>query len=181
MNKVQMQETLQSLLEDGSGGSSLPGLDFDSIVNNLIEKRYAFLKELSPSERQKKEEEIIEYYNTTASNEINSNIAKIKKSYSSINNQIITLQESIAGATASNAIPSVITTGSAASVPNPAYALMENKQKVGTLKSLIETTSSSFVELLDSSLKIDFELPDSILTLIETFKTLKQSLSNIPI
>ena len=34
--------------------------------------------------------------------------------------------------------------------------LMENKQKVGTLKSLIETTSSSFVELLDSSLKIDF-------------------------
>ena len=72
---------------------SLPGLDFDSIVNNLIEKRYVFLKELSPSERQKREEEIIEYYNTTASDEINSNIAKIKKSYSSINNQIITLQE----------------------------------------------------------------------------------------
>lgn len=181
MNKVQIQETLQSLLED-SGGFSLPGLDFDSIVNNLVEKRHgSFLNELSPLERQNKEKEIIEYYNTTASNEINSNIAKIKKSYSLINNQIVTLQESIVGVTASNAIPSVITTGSAASVPNPAYALLENKQKVGTLKSLIETTSSSFVELLDSSLKIDFELPDSILTLIETFKTLKQSLSNIPI
>jgi hypothetical protein len=145
MNKVQMQETLQSLLEDDSGGSSLPGLDFDSIVNNLIEKRYAFLKELSPSERQKKEEEIIEYYNTTASNEINSNIAKIKKSYSSINNQIITLQESIAGATASNAIPSVITTGSAASVPNPAYALMENKQKTMKLFLLKISTFLLFV------------------------------------
>lgn len=179
MDIAKMQTTLTELA-NSSSDISLPGLDFNTVVENIVVKKYSKdLDKLSKEDEKKEKEKLINYYKTTAFNEINSNIIKVKSCTNSLKIQVDNIQTSITNTISTLALPSVVSVPPAA--PNPAYAVFDNKQKVAIITSLIASAALIIIDLLDASIKIQYELPDSVFVLIETFKTLKQSLSSIPI
>lgn len=179
MDIAKMQTTLTELV-NSSSDISLPGLDFNTVVENIVVKKYSKdLDKLSKEDKKKEKEKLINYYKTTAFNEINSNIIKVKSCTNSLKIQVDNIQTSITNTISTLALPSVVSVPPAA--PNPVYAVFDNKQKVAIITSLIASTALIIIDLLDASIKIQYELPDFVIVLIETFKTLKQSLSSIPI
>lgn len=100
--------------------------------------------------------------------------------YSKLNDQLGEIQKAITQTTASNLIPSVITTGAAASVPNPAYTVIENAQKKATIKTMISAASTIAAEMLLAAIELYFELPDAVMILIDTLKSLLLLVNAIP-
>ena len=90
------------------------------------------------------------------------------------------LQVSATKIMASNGVPAVITTGSATSVPNPAYFVIDNSQKKNTLLTVIKNVENTLVKVFESALLLHWELPSSIVTLATTLKSIKQVIKKIP-
>lgn len=82
--------------------------------------------------------------------------------------------------TASNAVPAVITTGSATSVPNPAYFVIDNSQKKNTLLTLIKGSTNILAKVLESAMMVHWKVPNEIIALVEALNVIAQVVKNIP-
>ena len=108
MDIAKMQTTLTELA-NSSSDISLPGLDFDTVVENIVVKKYSKdLDKLSKEDEKKEKEKLINYYKTTAFNEINSNIIKVKSCANSLKIQVDNIQTSITNTISTLALPSVV-------------------------------------------------------------------------
>ena len=90
------------------------------------------------------------------------------------------LHDQLQNIMASSAIPSVITTGAASSVPNPAYTAIEIKQKKAAAKVALIATITVAADMLFAAADLQFEVPDFIMALIESLKALVIILNAIP-
>lgn len=163
---------------------SLPGLELDPIVENFVDTKYgAELSQIEDEEERKAlREKWIEYYrNGDGSEMMKLEIASIKTNFSAAKDQLTFVAEASASAVASNAVPAVITTGAAASAPNPAYALIENKTKKNQLLAMLKNIGACIVNLLKSALIIAFQVPAVVLALIDTLITTKSTVNAIPV
>ena len=132
------QEALDAMDEliNSDGTVDLPGLDIDTVAENYIDKKYS--EELNKiedkEEREKLHQKWVNYYKSGEGKEmLQLEINSIKANFSAAKDQLTYVAEAAASSVASNAVPAVITTGSAASVANPAYAMIENKTKKNQL------------------------------------------------
>jgi hypothetical protein len=180
-NIDQMQTALDKLIN--AGALPIPGLDYDTVVNNLIQVKYKEELDKCPTESERKAavDSLLEYYKKNAKDQIMREINTIKSAYSSAVAQSKYVKDSIAATIAASSIPSVITTGSAVSVPNPVYGLIENKQKKNSLLAILEQLGKMLIDLLHSAIAIAFEIPDTIITLIDSIVPIKSALMAIPV
>lgn len=174
-------EEMMSVITDLTSDVTIPGLDIDTVVNNIVETK--FKNELGtiedPKQKEAEAKKMVEYYKTQGRIEIETQIATIKMSYKSIKNQITQVTAATKTAVASNLIPPVISVPPA--VPNPAYVLVENATKVSSFISMIEGALAKFGEMLLAAVKIAFELPTFIMDLLTTLLDLKKAVTAIPI
>jgi len=175
---IQMQSALTSL----SGGTSLPGLDFDNIVRNIVETNPEYktiLDTYDGESRSNQKQKMIDYLSKPSSKAyIDSQISIIEINYSNLTSGLTQMQEGIISATASNAIPPAIATGIA---PNPVYELIENKTKKNMLLTATDGLTLCLSNLIQSALNIYFVLPDEVLNMINILGALKNSIKQIPV
>lgn len=182
----QTQEILDAMddLINSDGGVELPGLDLDTIAENFVEVKYGDTLSKLPNkeEAESLKEKWTSYYKDGEGRlALQMEINTIKSSFVAARDQLTYIGEAAASAVASNAVPAVITVGSASSTANPAYALIENKTKMNQLLSMTKNVEANLVTLLKSSAQIAFPIPSGVTSLIETLSTVKQTVNAIPI
>ena len=163
------------------GDVNLPGLDLDSVVDNFVDVKYG--KELSEikDEEQRKElrKKWVDYYTKGEGKEtMMLEIDSIKSNFSAAKDQLQFVADAAVSSTASNAVPAVITVGSASSTPNQAYTLIENKTKKNQLLAMLK---AFLVNLLKSAVAIAFAVPAAVISLIKTLTTTKKAVNSIPV
>lgn len=178
----EMKEAINGLI-NSDGAVDIPGLDFDSVVDNMVETDYKEQLDDSKTkeERDDKKKSLVKYYKEKAGAEIEQNINIIKSNFAAAKDGLIYVAEAAAATVASNVIPSVITTGAAASVANQAYVMIENKQKKNTLLGILKNIGNFIVNLLSAAVKILFAVPEMIMSLIKTLTTTKSVVNSIPV
>ena len=182
----QTQEILDAMEEliNSDGGIELPGLDVETIAKNFVEVNYG--EQLSKLPNKEEAEQLkdrwVSYYKDGAAKAaIQMEINTIKSSFVAARDQLKYATEAAASAVASNAVPAVITVGSASSTANPAYALIENKTKMNQLLSTLKNVEANLVTLLKSSAQIAFPIPTEVTTLITTLTDVKKTVNAIPV
>lgn len=180
------QKALDAMNEliNSDGAVELPGLDLNTVAETFVQVKYG--KDLDSiedaEERKKLKEKWVNYYTSGDGRAaIEVEINNIKANFGAATDQLKFVAEAAASSIASNAIPSVITVGTATSTPNPAYALIENKAKKNQLLAMLKNISSCLVNLLKSAINISFTIPDVVFTLIQTLSTVKKTVNAIPV
>lgn len=181
-----IQETIDAMNEliDSDGAVSIPGLSLKPIAENFVDTKYAadLAKIEDKDEREKMRQQWISYYTEgDGKSVLELEIANIKANVGAAQDQLKMVAIATASTTASNAVPAVITTGAAASVPNPAYALIENKTKKNQLLAMLKSIGAFLINAIKSMVAIMFQIPDMILALIKTLTTAKQTVNAIPV
>ena len=179
------QEALDAMDEliNSDGTIDLPGLDIDTVAENYVDKKYG--EELNKiedkEEREKMRQKWVDYYKSgEGKSMLQLEINSIKANFSAAKEQLTYVTEAAASSVASNAVPAVITTGAAASAPNPAYAMIENKTKKNQLLSMLKQIGAFLVNLLKSIVMIAIAVPAAVIALIKTLTTTKKAVNSIP-
>jgi len=178
----EMQDAMNDLI-NSDGVVTIPGLNFDSVVDNMVNIKYKEQLDniQNPEDREEAKNNLISYYYGDARSSVEKSISVIKSNYSAVKDGLSTMSVAITATTASNVIPSVITVGTATSTPNPLYFVVENNQKKNTLLSMLKTLSNLMVELISSAIDILFQLPSIVMDLIGVITSTKSLLNAIPV
>lgn len=180
------EEALKAIDEiiNSDGTVSLPGLELDEVVEHFVDEKYGSkLSEIKDDgERKKMRDKWVKYYKEGEGNQnIKMEINNIKAMYGAAKDQLQFVTEAAESSVASNAIPSVITVGTATSTANPAYSLIENKTKKNQLLSMLKQIGAFLVSLLKSAVEIAFAVPVAVINLIKTLTTVKKTVNSIPV
>lgn len=181
-----IQETVDAMNEliNSDGTIDIPGLSLRPIAENYVDTKYnAELQKIEDKdEREKLRQKWVDYYIKGDGKEVlELEISNIKANIIAAKDQLVMVADAAVSSVASNAIPSVITTGAAASVPNPAHALIENKTKKNQLLAMLKTIGTFLINAIKSMVAIMFQIPDMVLVLIKTLTTTKQIVNSIPV
>ena len=181
-----IQETIDAMNEliNSDETIDIVGLYIDPIAENFVDTKYGFeLDKIEDAEeREKLRNQWIDYYKKGDGKTIlELEIANIKANVSAAKEQLKSVGEAVKSAVASNSVPAVITTGAAASAPNPAYALIENKTKKEQLLSTLKQIGTFLINAIKSMVAIMFQIPDMVVSLIKTLTTTKQLVNSIPV
>lgn len=163
--------------------TAIPFPDDDVLIENYVDKKHKTSLEriLDPEEREKMRQTLIEYFkNGGGKDQITKLKLEFKLMFAKLKEQIDEIKKAIQNTTASNAVPSVITTGAATSAPNPAYTMIENAQKKAALTAMISTASMIAATMLLSAADLQFEVPDEVMLLIDSLKALVILVKAIP-
>lgn len=170
------QEMISQLLD----GSSAPLPSESEIIKGYV----SALHEQAIQESENAEEArnfYIEYYTSgPGAAGIKSMINDFKNNFAELKDGVDDLTVSIAQITASNAMPSVITSGAATSVPNPAHFAIENLQKKKAVQVQVRSLANVAAKIINSSDMLCLALPGGVSSLIESLASLKQALDAIP-
>jgi hypothetical protein len=168
----------------------IPGLNKEKILEEAAKKDESlgsYIKELEEEQKdgtktkeevEKEIKEVIDRYKKVIEPTVTESIAVIQTNYNLIQDSTKQLTENVASAIATTAIPPAI--GAPPVAPNPAYALVENKQKKNVLLSILSTMKNALLNILTAAKKIAFALPDIILGLVDSLSTLTTVISTIP-
>lgn len=176
-------EDMRNILSQLRAGSSIPGLDASSVVDNYVEVEFKdTLDEIKdPEERKKMKNRFVEHYITGPGKQfIDDNIERIKFLYKQVTDSFSALQSSAAQVTALNVVPAVLTVGSATSSPNPAYYVIDNAQKKQALLAIIKSVTDFLQQLFAYAILINFVLPDSVQQLVSLLATVTSIINAIP-
>jgi hypothetical protein len=179
---VQVEEALEEL---SKGGPSIPGLDIDAVIKNIVDIQVKSLEgkiyEVADTVEQAKEDieamrvQLTEYLSTgDAKAAIKAEIDNIKTSAKAATIAIKEIPTSITKMIAENAIPPMITVPPAP--PNPINVGLKVLIARSDFKTIIETIGKILSDLLKSALKIKFEVPNSILAMVNILATLKNTI-----
>lgn len=180
------EEALKAIDEliNSDGTISLPGLELDPVVENFVDQKYGTQLSEIKDEKERKElrDKWVKYYKEGEGKEaIQLEINNIKAKYGAAKDQLQYVLDAAASSVASNAIPAVITVGTATSTANPAYALIENKTKKNQLMAMLKQIGTFLIDLLKSAVAIAFAVPEAVITLIKSLTTAKKTVNSIPV
>lgn len=181
MATIDEMTTTMNRLIDSEGSVSIPGLDFFSVVDNLVEKKYADSLSAceTSTERMEMKDRLSKYYTEGEGKlAVQTEIASIKSNFSAVKDQLSFVSEAVVANTASNALPPML---GAAVAPNPLYIVAENKVKLNQMKAMLKNISACIVNLLKSAINLMFQLPSSVMAVIDTFATVKSAVESIPV
>ena len=174
--------TTRSQMRRLQGNSSIK-LDNDAILDNYIEVEYKDRLDAIEDEKERKKykkkikKEYIEgEYKSWFDNQIASLNDQLKKCEDGLANA----KDAATKVVASNAVPAVITVGSASSTPNPAYTAIDNAQKKKTLLVVLQEINTAIQGVLTTALLIHWALPSAVTNFIELYVTLSSIINAIP-
>ena len=192
-----LEDQAAAVTKLGSLGTDIPNLNADSVIDNIIKKDEALGKYLvmidsakaekiergmSKGEANKAAEEdkkkIIGEIKKTIKPSVEEDIIKMKQEYKTAKEALDSIPVEAQATMALVVLPTAISVPP--STANPAYTLGVALQ---TKKSLLKTLNivlSSLTTLMMLANKLKFELPASILKLVETLSTVTKGLSIIP-
>ena len=159
------------------GSISVPGLDPSSVVDKYCEVEFkeSLDNAATPEKREEMKKKFVDYYITGPGKSFIDECI-----YKQAKEGLESLQTSVAKVTASNAIPSVLTTGSATSTANPAWTVIENSQKKNSLASIIKSVTDFLSGVLRYCILLHFEVPSPIMATITLLGTVSGLIDAIP-
>ena len=169
-----LMDALDKLTADAEQFPGLP--DEDTIIESYIKKKYPEYEKFDTAGQEK----FIRETKEVVRQEVKMQIYVVKSTFANIKAGIKQVEASIKATIASAAIPAVITTPPAASVPNPLSVLQEASAKVNQMLATLNALISQFVRLLAAAIKIELEVPNAVIALIEIIATLKKTIEAIP-
>jgi dsDNA-specific endonuclease/ATPase MutS2 len=189
------QITLMTAL--GDMGEGLPGLDFDKIIENIVQKAEAIkakkeaiekeIDEFRNRDRITKDEakqmlkdkikELIDKYKEAIKQMVIDAINEIKSVWKEIKTQVKQIPKDVKAAIAAIALPPAI--GPVG--PNPIYALTIAAQTKSLLVAILNALATNLIKLIKAATMISFVLPQPVLIVGETIKTLDTLLNTIPV
>ena len=173
---------IRSQLKRLQGSSSIK-LDSDLILDNYIEVEYKDRLDAieDKKEREKYKKKIKkEYTEGEHRNWFDNQIASLKDKLKKCEDGLANAKAAATQVVASNAVPAVITVGSASSTPNPAYTAIDNAQKKKTLLVVLKEINTAIQEVLTTALLIHWALPQAVTNFIEIYVTLSSAINAIP-
>ena len=190
----------------GDMGEKLPGLDVDKILENIANKVQSIkdaiaeikeelkeIRERKPKttkeeiEKAKEEEKaalkekikaLIDDYKAKIKQMVMDAIAEIKAAWKEIKASLKQIPKDVAAAIANIALPPAI--GVPPVAPNPIYALNIVLTTKGVLSAILNAIASSMIKLIKAANMIMFELPQPVLVVGDTVKTLATLINTIP-
>lgn len=165
------------------GSISVPGLDPSSVVDKYCEVEFkeSLDNATTPEKREEMKKKFVDYYIVGPGKSfIDECISQIQFYYKQAKEGLESLQTSVAKVTASNAIPSVLTTGAATSTANPAWTVIENSQKKNSLASIIKSVTDFLSGVLRYCILLHFEVPSPIMATITLLGTVSGLIDAIP-
>jgi hypothetical protein len=184
-------EQLQTALDKLTADISLPGLEPEAVIKNLIEVQYkeeldqikTYITDAEAAEKEAKavKERLTSYYNSgQAKIEIKKSISEIKINFKAATDGVKQLPVEIQTMIAGNLIPPTIPVPTAPGIPNPMSFLLRNKEKLNGFLTVLNAIATWFVNLISAAIKIAFELPDAIVATIEKLADIKSMIQSIP-
>jgi hypothetical protein len=192
------QSTLETLQK---GGVEIPGLDFNTVINALVkslndsiieeEKNLGltYLADYIKGMDKASYDKFIDEQKKALGQMVKEQITIIKAEFKSIQEQIKQVQETVGilissvtagAATAASQVALNPTTGAAASTAMIAQNLLDLKAKKGIIAGVVTKANNSGINLVNAAIKIQFELPDPVLVVLETIGTLNSIIETIP-
>lgn len=174
---------MENMLSQLRTKDTIPGLSKDAVVDAYVEEQFKDNLDSceSEEERKRRKQEFVDYYITGPGKRfIEENIANLQFMYSQVVSGLAAIKKSAEQVTASNTVPSVITTGSASSTPNPAYTAIENSQKKQALLAQITTVTDFIAQLLGYAILLYFILPEEVFIVIGTLSVITSIINLIP-
>lgn len=187
------------IIELGTMGEGIPGLDPTPIIENIIAKseaigdkitliqakydQYRARKKMTDEDAKKsmKEEikKIIDNYKEILKKQVDEAIAQIRAEWKKIKDALLAIPEDVKSAIQNILTPPAITVPPAA--PNPIYALEVAAQTKRQLLGILNTIAPAMITLIGAATLILFELPESVLIVGATIKALDLVINTIPV
>jgi NACalpha-BTF3-like transcription factor len=187
------------LLELGTMGEGIPGLDPTPIIENIVAKseairdkitliqvkydqyraRKKMTDEEAKAELKKEVKKTIDDYKEILKKQVEMVIAQIKAEWKKIKEALLAIPEDVISAIQNILVPPAITVPPAA--PNPIYALEVAAQTKRMLLGILNTISPSLITLIGAATLILFELPEPVLIVGATIKALDMIINTIPV
>ena len=164
-------------------GSSSIKLDNDAILDNYIEVEYKDRLDAieDKKEREKYKKRIKkEYTEGEYKSWFDNQIASLNDLLKKCEDNLANAKAAATQVVASNAVPAVITVGSASSTPNPAYTAIDNAQKKKTLLCVLKGINTAIQEVLTTAMLIHWALPQEVTNFIELYVALSSVINAIP-
>lgn len=170
--------TLSELIDKlvGSGAAEL-NLDFDAITENYVNVNYKELDDFKNDPELKKS--LLTYYRGEGRKMIDEGIRTIKSAFASVKESLKSLQQGAVQAPML-AQPSMIISGAATGVPNPAYTTAELMSTKKTMEGTLNGISNNLASLLTAADKINFDIPNSVTSMVNQVANVRSVISAIP-
>lgn len=148
----------------------IPGLDFDKIVENIVDVRHSedLAKIPDKAERDAKRQEFIDYYSTgDTARGLQQEIDTITSGANVIQSFIQNTQSSVSAALLPTTTPQVLVIGQATGSPNPAWAKLFTSALKGSWLGTCDLADFIYDKVLQSCATISFD-PPSVLTALKS-------------
>jgi predicted RNase H-like HicB family nuclease len=195
---MSLDEQKRLIEQAGNLGESLPGLNLNSILENIVKQsdelktQYEIVEqeveeniargESEADARKEAEEKIkqtLNAYKESIREVAIEQIAIIKQQYRIFKEGLERIPADVKLVIANIALPPAISVPPG--TPNPIYALNIAKTAKSSLAGTLSIIIFAFTEILKAANKIFFVLPQSLLALYENIKTLSTVLNTIPV
>lgn len=195
---MSLEKQISLVEEAGMLGESIPGLDLDLILENLAQKsdelksQYdaieAEIEEktsrgMSREQAREESKSQIESIKETAKEKLKQPVIEqitiIKQQYKVVKEGLESIPQDVNAVAANILLPPAISVPPAA--PNPIYAINLAITAKNSLSSTLSTVMAAFTEMIKAATRIQFVLPDAVLSLYETAKSLSSLINSIPI
>lgn len=192
MSTIARQAATSFQLAAKDAPMALPGLNFNTVVQAMIEAQYKpIFDEIrsKTADAEAAEQEIKDtkirlkaYFNTDAAKiEINAKIDAVKISAKSFIDGVKEMPTEISIMIGNLIVPPTTPTPTAPGVPNPLHTIAQGKEKVAGLKTILNAIASWFIMLLKAANAISYVLPAPLLTMGDQIATLKGLIGTIPV
>lgn len=170
-----MKATLSDLVRVNSG-AALPGFDFDTVVNNLVENVPEYKAALDSAEdREAMKKALVDNYKGRGRFAVEQKMNRVNILANNVKKGTQQLTTGVSSSAAALTVPTSLT-----SPPNPVSIALEAKTKKNTLLNLTDSVTKDMTELLETSIDLYYVLPDSILVLVKVISAIRSSISKIP-
>lgn len=192
-----IEAQLSSALKLGDLGESIPGLNTDTVIENLVKKDEGMANYLKLIEDERKEnvergmseeeakaeadakaKEAVETMKKNIKPAVEEDITKMKQEYKIAKEAIDSIPTEAQTVAALVAVPPSISTPP--STANPAYTLGVAAQTKKTLLKSLSIATSALTNLILIASKLKFELPSAILGLVGALSAVTTAISIIP-
>jgi hypothetical protein len=172
-------DRMKQLIDDlgNASGVTIPGLDSDSVINNLASKNPQLQDAINQAPTEAEKKAILDRYKNELRSYVNEQIAIIKITYAAVKDGTKQIAETVTALLAQTVLPP----GIGPVTPNPAFILLEGKQKSNILKGSLSVLVNAYRQLLQAALNIQFELPDVVLSVGDSLSAAQRALNTIPV
>ena len=192
---MSLEEQASAIEKLGSLGTDIPGLNADSVIENIIKKDESLGKYLTMIDAAKEEKiergmtqeqadkeaeeikkETLKKAKENLKPQVEEDIIKMKQEYKNAKEAIDSIPTEVQAVVATAALPAALPPA----VPNPVYTLGIALQTKKNLLKTLNVVLSSLTTVITLANKLKFELPQAVTALVSALTVATNALSAIP-